>query len=41
LAKVDEQGLQALTDKLFAIRESGVHISTLSAELLALESIPE
>lgn len=30
-----------LTDRLFAMREGGIQLSTISAELLSLESIPE
>lgn len=41
LAQANEEGIQVLADKLFALRESGVQLSSLSAELLSLESIPE
>jgi len=36
-----DQDLTLLTDRLFAMREGGTTLSTISAELLSLESVPE
>ena len=41
LVSVDENTIQVQTDKLFSIRESGIQLSSLSVELLSIESIPE
>jgi hypothetical protein len=41
LQKEEDSQFQLLTDKLFALRESGLQLSSISSELLSLETVPE